>query len=600
MSFKITELIKIHRAILTKVEKRRFVLLTLFFMMASILDIVGIGAIGYFLVIMMNPSVLTHLPILSYFLPKDFSNSRTLIILGAIILTAFIIKTIFSCLVQKKLIAYCFTVGARIRVQLMERYLYAPYSYFVSNHTADMINRILNYASNYASLSLVAFMTMIVHTTFVAAITIFLLVVHPFLTLLLGAMFGCMLATHFFMVKGRLYQIGKDLNQSARQIVQSIQEGLSGLKEVRVLGKENFFLNQLKTASVVNAESSGTVSIFQKIPFYLLESVMFIFIITLCLSELSLGMDVQSIIAGCGILVTAGVRLLPSLFQIVSSAVSIQSNQHSLETIHKNLFNYNEEFNNEIPWPKKITSEVPKKSENFSVINVENVSYSYPETSQCTLDNINLTIKKGQSIGIIGASGAGKSTLIDLLLGLLSPTKGKIQLDGKLLHDPIAWISRFAYIPQTIYLLDASIKQNIVLDQVETIDLERLQKALKMAQLEEVIAQLPNGVDTKIGENGVKLSGGQRQRVALARAFYHEREIIVMDEATAALDNETEHEVVEAIKRLHQVKTLIIVAHRYTTVEHCDIIYRLHQGKIVDSGSFREVINRAKSNVSLA
>lgn len=586
--FNLPYLLKMHRAILTKDEKKKFLFLTIFFLISSIFDIVGIGAIGSFLVIMMNPAIIFSMPILSRFLPNNLATHQALILLGSIVLLAFIIKTILSCIVQKQMISYCFQVGARIRVELMQRYLYAPYSYFVTHHSSDMINKILSHASTYSSLSLVSFMTMLVHSIFVMAITTFLFIFHPGVTAILITLFACMFIVHMLMVRGTLYEIGQNLSSSGTQIVKSIQEAFSGLKEVRILSKEQFFLDKVEKASVIHADSHGYISIYQKLPFYLLESIMFVFIISLCLGELSLGVNVQSIIALCGVLVTAGIRLLPSLYQIVSSLVTIQGNQYTLETIYQSLFCSYSEFKNELPWPRN-TSIAKHTTKDFSVIQFDHVSYSYPDMQLQALSNINLSIKKGQSIGIVGASGAGKSTLIDLLLGLLTPVSGKILIDGQPITEKKLWVDRFAYIPQAIYLLDATVTQNIVFGEPE-INETRLKRAVQMAQLDEVIANLPQGMNTNIGENGVKLSGGQRQRIALARAFYHEREIIVMDEATAALDNDTEYEVVESIKRLHQLKTIVTIAHRYTTVAHCDIIYRLHQGKLVDSGSYYDVI----------
>lgn len=605
--FDIRYLCRMHLAILNRKEKKHFLLLSFLFLFTSVFDIVGISAIGSFLVIMMDPSILHQLPIISSIFPKSWSTSQTLILLGSLILVLFLLKTAMSCIVQKKLITYCFEVGARIRIQLMEQYMYAPYSYFVSSHTSEMINRILNYASSYSSVSLVSFMLMLVHSTFVLAIISFLLIFNPLVTVLLIVMFGSMLALHLIIFRDKLYHTGQTCNSTNQQIMQSVQEGISGLKEVRILSKENFFLERIRKASLLNAEAYGFILVFQKLPFYFLESVMFVFIIGLCIGELSLGVKVQAIIALCGMIATAGIRLLPSLYQIAVAIVSTQSNQHTLEIIYDNLFNFDASFNNELPWPKQ--RNIPKDKfmpPDFSTIQFENVSYRYPGSEKFVLDNISLTIQRGHSIGIIGPSGAGKSTLIDLLLGLLVPTKGRIVMDGQPLTDPKAWVDRFAYIPQIIHLLDASIKENIVFgDPTSAIDVNRLERALQMAQLQDVVANLPDGVDTIIGENGIKLSGGQRQRIALARSFYHEREIIVMDEATAALDNETEHEVVEAIKSLRQIKTLIIIAHRYTTVEHCDIIYRLHQGSIADCGSFKQVIGQyqsslvQKSNLSL-
>lgn len=580
-----------HRAILTRDEKNHFFLLTALFFITSIFDIVGIGAIGYFLIIMMNPEIVRHIPIINILLPRSWSIQHTLILLGCLILFAFLIKTTLSCFVQKKLISYCFEVGARIRLQLMELYLYAPYSYFVGQHTSEITNRILGYASNYASLCLISFMTVLVHSVFIMAITSFLFVLHPIITLMLIVMFSFIFFVHTLLVRGRLYIAGQNVNTSASQMIKSVQESFLGIKEVRILSKEKYFINTMKTASKIFADSNGLIGVYQKLPLYFLESGMFIFIIILCISELSLDVKVQSIIALCGILVTAGLRLLPSLFQWVSAMVGMQSTEHTLEVIYDNLVHSKENFNHEAAWPKNMSME-NKQFMHFENITFNDVSFRYPQMEIYALKSVNLTIKKGQSIGIIGTSGAGKSTLIDLLLGLLTPTHGQILLDGAPFSDRAAWVTKFAYIPQNIYLLDASIKQNIIFGELESfVDQPRLHKAIQMAQLENVISNLPRGVDTHIGENGIKLSGGQRQRIALARAFYHEREIIVMDEATAALDNETEHAVVESIKHLHQIKTLIIIAHRYTTIKHCDIIYRFHEGKLIDYGSYEEVID---------
>jgi len=599
---KTLQTLQMHRAILTRTEKKRFLILSIFFLFTSIFDIAGIGAIGSFLIIMMKPAMLQSVPIIKDFFPKTGSAIHVLTLLGGMILATFFVKTIFSCIVQKKLITYCFTVGARIRVKLMEQYLYAPYSYFVMHHTSDMITRILSYAHNYSAINLVYLMTMLVHSFFVLAIIAFLWILHPILTLVLIIMFSCMLASYIFLLKTKLNEAGERVNQSNQCIVQSVQEGLLGIKEVRVLAKENFFLDRLKSASEFNAESNGFISVYQKLPLYFLESGMFVVIIMLCLGGLGLGVDIQIIISLCGTLVAAGIRLLPSLYQMAIALINIQSNQHTLETIYQNIFDFNAGVHQESLWPKKIEKIAEKNTGHyFSKIEFDDVSYQYGNAEKRAIDSLSFTIKKGQSIGIIGPSGAGKSTLADLMLGLLRPSNGNILMDGMPNIEPAIWIKKFAYIPQDIYLLDATIKQNIVFGESEAlIDTIRLQKAIQMAQLEEVIANLPHGVNSWVGENGIKLSGGQRQRIALARAFYYEREIIVMDEATAALDNETEQEVVKAIKELHQIKTLIIIAHRYTTVQHCDIIFRLEKGRMVETGTFDDVIRKKQLFSSLS
>ena len=228
----------------------------------------------------------------------------------------------------------------------------------------------------------------------------------------------------------------------------------------------------------------------------------------------------------------------------------------------------------------------------FDEIILDRITYSYPNVPEIALKNISLTIKKGQSIALIGKSGAGKTTLVDVILGLLTPDNGDIRVDDASIYKSLRfWQNLIGYIPQAIFLIDDTIERNIAFGVPDhLIDLQRVEKAIQAAQLVELIEQLPNGIKTTIGERGVRLSGGQRQRVGIARALYHEREILVLDEATAALDNETESLVSEAIKSLSGTKTIIIIAHRLTTVEHCDCIYLLEKGRIIKSGSYQEVV----------
>jgi ABC-type multidrug transport system fused ATPase/permease subunit len=231
-------------------------------------------------------------------------------------------------------------------------------------------------------------------------------------------------------------------------------------------------------------------------------------------------------------------------------------------------------------------------------VELKNITYTYPETSKPAIENISLILKKGQSIAFIGKSGAGKTTLVDVILGLLKLEKGDILVDGVSTYTNIReWQNLIGYIPQSIFLIDDTVESNIAFGVPEhLIDLERLNKAIRSAQLTELIEELPDGIKTVVGERGIRLSGGQRQRIGIARSLYHEREILVLDEATSALDNETESLVTEAIRSLSGQKTIIIIAHRLTTVEHCDWVYLLERGRIVQSGSYREVVVGDKVN----
>jgi len=278
----------------------------------------------------------------------------------------------------------------------------------------------------------------------------------------------------------------------------------------------------------------------------------------------------------------ASIRLAPMGNSIVTSINNINYNNNSVEIIIRDLKS------------KKNTGIVDSSfdSEDFSTLKLHDIFYRYPGANYFSCENISLEIKKGESIGIIGKSGSGKTTILDIILGLLESQSGKILFNNVQLSKRINnWRSKVAYIPQDVFLIDGTIKENISLGEAkDSVDNFRMNKSIKQARLLDIINKLPNGIDTKIGENGARISGGQKQRIALARAFYYGREILIMDEATSSLDKETEKEIVSEIKDLHGIKTMIVIAHRMSTVAYCDRIYKLDDGKVINSGTFEEVV----------
>jgi len=303
------------------------------------------------------------------------------------------------------------------------------------------------------------------------------------------------------------------------------------------------------------------------------------------------GLSMVSVMAMVGMFAAAGARLLPTMTQIMSTINQVRGYSHHTKIVYDELVELDCIMHDSEIQQSLATQ---RGKQEFSCISLHNVTYQYPAAMYSAINNVTLAFCKGQSIGLIGPSGAGKSTLVNLILGFLEPEQGELLVDGNKIENLRAWLNNFAYIPQSIFLLDDSMRRNIALGiDDDKIDEARIRNAVQMAQLTEVVLQLPKGLDTLIGENGVRLSGGQRQRVALARAFYHERDIIVMDEATSSLDNETESEVINTVKRLKGNKTLIVIAHRLTTVEHCDVLYRLEKGSITAMGSFEEVVGVA-------
>ena len=301
------------------------------------------------------------------------------------------------------------------------------------------------------------------------------------------------------------------------------------------------------------------------------------------------------------IFAVASIRLIPSISQLSSAFGALKNASYSLDKLYFDLKELEkiggskslDLLNNSSEG--SIASSIAMPFENEIVL--DRVTYRYPNASETAIKDISLSIKKGQSIALIGKSGSGKTTLVDVILGLLTPESGNISVDGSsIYHDVRSWQNLIGYIPQSIFLLDTTIEGNIAFGvSDDLIDPERMNKAIHAAQLAELVEQLPDGIKTTVGERGVRLSGGQRQRIGIARTLYHEREILVLDEATSALDNETEILVSEAIKSLSGTKTMIIIAHRLTTVEHCDSIYLMDKGRIVKSGSYREVVLKEQS-----
>jgi ABC-type multidrug transport system fused ATPase/permease subunit len=302
-----------------------------------------------------------------------------------------------------------------------------------------------------------------------------------------------------------------------------------------------------------------------------------------------LGEALTEFIPTIGVFGVAALRLKPTANSLASSLITFRFYRDSVRRLTADMQGVER-----LVSPVNATSSLGKTIDPFEELTLNNVSFTYQGMSQNALQNISLRVSKGEALGLIGPSGSGKTTLVDLLLGLLEPQSGKVKCNGFPLWEVLSdWRAQVAYLPQQVFLIDNTLRCNVALGETESeIEESRLQEALRQARLSELVEQLPQGVNTILGERGVRLSGGQRQRIALARAFYHGRSVLVMDEATSALDNETEREIVEEIKRLKGQKTMIVIAHRLTTVQHCDRIYRLEQGRIIEEGTPEQVLQQ--------
>lgn len=585
-------------------KKSSLLLLVSLFLFSSLLDTMGIGLIGPFIGLVNNPNFIHN----SYWLKlvythfKLSSTNHFIALLGLIIITIFYGKSFLYFHVQKYVYKFTFTRVSELRLRLMHGYLAAPYIFHLGRNSAAIINDIVGETNNFCYAITIPLLNTAANSVILFALILLLLKTDLIATVSIS---GILLLTFglYYQYKDKMAHWGKESYEANVEIIRIIHHALGGLKETKVIGCESYFEDQVSRQVQKYTTSASLASVFQLLPRIAIESLLITFIVGFTSISLILGKDSQNLISVLGVFAVASIRLMPSASQLMSGLATLKNYNYTLDKLYFDL----KELEQEQPQMKKGLKLLPSsisdrilsfeqpKSQVMSfedVLVLDKVSYRYPNVSKLTLKDISLNIKKGQSIALIGKSGAGKTSLVDVVLGLLIPDSGDIRVDGASIYNDLRlWQNLIGYIPQSIFLTDDTIEKNIAFGVPDhLIDSQKLEKVIQTAQLVELVRQLPDGIKTAVGERGVRLSGGQRQRIGIARALYHEREILVLDEATAALDSETESLVSEAIKSLSGKKTMIIIAHRLTTVEHCNCIYLMEKGKIVKSGTYQEVV----------
>jgi ATP-binding cassette, subfamily B, bacterial PglK len=590
----------LHRFLyLTKGNHKRLLSMIFLFLFISCLEVLGTGAIGPFIAVATTPdSIEGNSWLNSVYQQLNFNSDRQfLIFLGIIVIIAFYIKAFLSFKAQKAVFDFGYGLRGELAHKLMKAYIEAPYSFHLRINSATLIQNVIASTDHFCIGLVLSFLTSISNTVVIFAL-ILLLVTTDSLALIFIAMIGLVVLGLLQPMKDRLANWGKEGWQASSEMIRILNHGLGGLKETRVIGCEAYFENQMEEQTNKYATNLSAAAGYGNLPRYAIEAFMISFLIGFTLLFINLHQDSgQSLTAVLGIFALASIRLLPATGNLIAGINTIRTNTHALDRLFFDLKELEKEKlivsfdskNNSL----ESSSSLNEKSISFQEqIVLDKLTFQYPNVTKNALDEISLTIRKGQSIGIIGKSGSGKTTLIDVFLGLFTPQSGDIKVDGVSVFENLrAWQNRLGYVPQSIFLIDDTLERNIAFGVPDRlIDRDKLNKAIEIAQLSEVVEQLPNGIQTIVGERGILLSGGQRQRVGIARVMYHERDILVFDEATAALDTATEQLVTEATKALSGDKTIIIIAHRLKTIEHCDCIYQIEQGKIVKSGRYQEVV----------
>ncbi len=578
----------------TKGKHKAFLSISCLFIVSSVFEMLGVGLMGPFAAMVTDSSFIKNTNFLNTIYEKfSFESSeKFILVFGILTIIAFYIKAALGFMAQKAIAEFSHGLKGDLSTKLMKSYLDAPYTLHLTKNSANLVQSVVTFTDRFCVGLVLSLLTAISNGVVIIALVALLVSTNAAASIGIAVVLLVSIAV-LNPLKGRLAYWGKEGFDASAEMIRILNHGLGGLKETRIIGCEPYFEEQMAQAANKYSKNMGLASSYSNLPRYIVEAVIISFLIVFAFLFVTFNQDSsQNLTSIFGIFAIASIRLLPATGNTISCISVIKYNIHSLDSLYAELKEA-EQFkqqsqSNISQQPDRASGKLDFQSE----IAIENLVYKYPNAASNALNEITLTIKKGQSIGLIGKSGSGKTTLVDVLMGLLTPKSGDILLDGVSVYPQLrAWQNLIGYVPQSIFLIDDTLERNIAFGVPDNlIDRQRVQKAVAAAQLTEVMERLPMGLNTTVGERGVLLSGGQRQRVGIARALYHEKEILVFDEATAALDNETENLITDATKALSGSKTIIIIAHRLSTIEHCDRIYRLEQGNITQSGNYQTVV----------
>ena len=569
--------------VLQSSERRSLVGVFALILIGTALETFSIGMMIPVLSVIASDDQKISLPFLT--IDPSLDKSQLILLAVGLMFAVYVFKNVFlagSTWIQR---GFLTRVTSRVAARMLETYIRQPYAFHLRKNSSTLIRNTQD-ASILVAGGVEPMLTILTEGLIAFALFTVLVVVEPVGTLcVIGLLlFATFIFQRFFDQKlqrwGTLRQIQKG------SIIQTIQQGLGAVKDVQVLGREEWFVNEHRERQTLDANLLRRINTVQAIPRLWLEVMAMAGLAGLVAIMLATGKDIDKIIPTVGLFAVTSFKVLPSINKMVSSKQTQKVSRSTIETIHHDL---------DLP----IAVNSPNRNVDFQFENVvvDHLDFKYEQSENLVLSNINVRILSGEAVGFVGQSGSGKSTLIDIVLGLLEPQNGSVLINGQTIESvKRSWQQQIGYIPQTIFLMDDSLRRNVAIGIADAeIDEVAISEALKSAQLEEFIGSLPEGLDTVVGERGVRLSGGQRQRIGIARALYHRPSVLVLDEATSSLDTETEHGVMQAVQALQGDKTVIIVAHRLSTVEYCDRLYRLDAGRIVDEGTFGEVMNRSQS-----
>lgn len=570
-------------------RRKQFAALLVLMVLSSFAEIVSIGAVIPFLGVLTHPQGVFEYPLLQPLIQFfDIGGPEQLLLPLTV---AFSIAALLAGGMRLLFVwastRLTFAAGADMSSSIYERTLYQPYTVHVSRNSSEVISGITHKANEIIYSVMTPVLVIISSIITLSAILLALISIDPFISLVAFGGFGGIYAVIIRISRSRLAVNSRRIANESTQVIKSLQEGLGGIRDVLIDGTQPIYCQIYRTSDLSLRRAQGSSQFIGIFPRYGIEALGMIFIAILAYGLARKQGGVANAIPVMGALALGAQRMLPMLQQAYGNWTAMRAGQATFQDVLSLLDQPLPDYVSE-PWPQSIPFE-------HSVV-LKDVSFRYDSEGPWVLQNIDFVLSKGARIGLIGTTGSGKSTLLDIAMGLLSPTKGTLKVDGVSIDKSNlrGWQAHIAHVPQVIYLADISIAENIAFGiSVDRIDMDRVREAARQAQMDAVIEGWPEQYQTRVGERGVRLSGGQRQRIGIARALYKRADVIVFDEATSALDNDTELAVMQAIESLGEDLTVIMIAHRLSTLKKCTAVVELSAGKIARSGTYQSIVAQA-------
>jgi len=577
-------------ALLTPPERKQAGMLMGMILVMAFLDMLGVASILPFMAVLANPELVQTNAVLNaaFILSRHIgihTPEQFLFALGVMVFVLLVISLAFKALTTYAQTRFALMREYSISKRLVKGYLHQPYSWFLNRHSADLGKTILSEVGAVVGGSLTPLMNLVAQSTVALALLILLITVDPMLALNVGVVLGLAYASISVVMSGSLKQLGQARIKANEERFTAVSEAFGAAKDVKVGGLEQAYVHRFAKPAEIYAKGQATAQVIAQLPRYALEAIAFGGMQLVMLYLMTKSGSFAAALPIIALYAFAGYRLMPALQQIYGAFTQLRFAGPALDALHQDLMSLQtDDAQHGILSPLPLTQ----------AIQLNQVSYRYPNAPLPALKGIDLTIPAHSTVGFVGATGSGKTTTVDLILGLLEPQEGALKIDGQTITatNRRQWQRAIGYVPQQIYLADDSVAANIAFGvNVKDIDQKAVERAAKIANLHEfVINDLPQGYGTTVGERGVRLSGGQRQRIGIARALYHSPQVLILDEATSALDNLTEQAVMEAVNNLGQDITILLIAHRLSTVRQCDQIYLLERGELKASGTFQELL----------